>query len=190
MRRITSQRPSPAMVVAFIALLVALGGTSYAIQALPRNSVGTKQLKMNAVTSPKVKPGSLLRSDFRAGQIPAGPRGPAGPAGARGAAGARGPAGARGAIGERGPAGAPGAPGATNVTVRLGPDALGDSVATCLPGERATGGGGFVTDPGAAYLFDSSPTVPSGTPVDWEAEAELVAGGAAMVTAYVICAAP
>jgi hypothetical protein len=30
------------MVVACIALLVALGGTSYAIQALPQNGVGTK----------------------------------------------------------------------------------------------------------------------------------------------------
>ena len=47
-------RPSPAMVIACIALGVALGGTSVAaIQALPKNSVGTKQLKKNAVTSPK-----------------------------------------------------------------------------------------------------------------------------------------
>ena len=47
--------PSPAMVVACIALTVALGGTSYAAIKLPRNSVGAKQLKRNAVTSPKVK---------------------------------------------------------------------------------------------------------------------------------------
>ena len=41
------------MVIACIALTVALGGTSVAaIQALPKNSVGTKQLKRNAVTSP------------------------------------------------------------------------------------------------------------------------------------------
>jgi hypothetical protein len=44
------------MVVACIALSVALGGTSFAaIQALPKNSVGTKQLKKNAVTNPKIK---------------------------------------------------------------------------------------------------------------------------------------
>jgi hypothetical protein len=44
------------MVVACIALSVALGGTGVAaIQALPRNSVGAKQLKRNAVTGPKIK---------------------------------------------------------------------------------------------------------------------------------------
>ena len=57
-------RPSPAMVVACIALGVALGGTSLAaIQALPRNSVGTKQLKKNAVTSPKVKNNAITGAD-------------------------------------------------------------------------------------------------------------------------------
>ncbi len=48
--------PSPALVIALIALFVALGGTSYAaINALPKNSVGTKQLKKNAVTGVKIK---------------------------------------------------------------------------------------------------------------------------------------
>ena len=56
MKRLSRLRPSPAMVVACIALTVALGGTSVAaIQALPRNSVGAKQLKRNAVTGPKIK---------------------------------------------------------------------------------------------------------------------------------------
>jgi hypothetical protein len=109
MRRITSQRLSPAMVVAFIALLVALGGTSYAIQALPKASVGAKQLKNNAVTSKKikngvvnsnkVKNGSLLSADFKAGQLPAGPQGP------RGLTGERGERGERGLQGEVGPPG-------------------------------------------------------------------------------------
>ena len=52
---------------------------------LPRNSVGEPQLKQAAVTSIKVKNGSLLVKDFMAGQIP---QGPAGPVGARGAGGA------------------------------------------------------------------------------------------------------
>jgi hypothetical protein len=48
--------PSPALVISLIALFVSLGGTSYAaITALPKNSVGTKQLKKNAVTAPKIK---------------------------------------------------------------------------------------------------------------------------------------
>ncbi|HEY2355674.1 MAG TPA: hypothetical protein VGH79_12330 [Gaiellaceae bacterium] len=47
--------PSPAMVIALVALFVALGGTSYAaITALPKNSVGAKQLKDGAVTAAKI----------------------------------------------------------------------------------------------------------------------------------------
>jgi hypothetical protein len=66
MRSLLRHRPSPALVVACIALGVALGGTSVAaIQALPRNSVGTKQLKRNAVTSPKVKNNALTGADVR-----------------------------------------------------------------------------------------------------------------------------
>jgi hypothetical protein len=42
-------RPSPSMAVAFLALVVALGGTSYAVTRLPANSVGSKQLKTGAV---------------------------------------------------------------------------------------------------------------------------------------------
>jgi hypothetical protein len=69
------------MVIACLALAVALGGTSYAATVLPRNSVGTVQLKNDAITAAKVKNFSLVRQDFRPGQLPVGPRGPAGPAG-------------------------------------------------------------------------------------------------------------
>ena len=88
------RKPSPALIVACIALAVALSGTGYAVTALPRGSVGTAQLKSNAVTSQKVKNGSLLRGDFKSGQLPAGatgPQGPAGPAAAQGPAGAPNP---------------------------------------------------------------------------------------------------
>jgi hypothetical protein len=93
--RLRRLRPSPALVIACLALLVALAGTSVAaVQAvIPRNSVGALQLKANSVNSSKVLNHSLLRSDFRPGQIPAGARGPAGPAGAAGPAGPAGPAG-------------------------------------------------------------------------------------------------
>lgn len=46
--------PSPALVVSLVALFVALGGTSYAALSLPKNSVGTSQLKNGAVTNKKV----------------------------------------------------------------------------------------------------------------------------------------
>ena len=79
------------MVVASIALLVALAGTSVAaITALPLNSVGTAQLKCNAVVSSKVRNRSLLAADFAFGQLP---RGPQGPQGFQGPSGPSGPAG-------------------------------------------------------------------------------------------------
>jgi hypothetical protein len=59
MRKIVRRLPSPAMVVACIALAVALGGTSYAAIKLPRNSVGTKQLQNNAVVASKLSPRSV-----------------------------------------------------------------------------------------------------------------------------------
>jgi hypothetical protein len=105
-----------ANVIATLALFVALGGSSYAALQLPKGSVGTKQLKRNAVTSPKVKPGSLVLSDFRASQRRR-LRGPAGAVGAVGAAGPAGPAGARGPRGLIGPRGVPGAPGAPAATL-------------------------------------------------------------------------
>ncbi len=109
MRNLANRRPSPAMVVACLALLVALGGTSVAaVSQLARNSVGPAQLRTGAVTSPKIRNGavntskvanrSLLRVDFAPGQLPAGPTGPQGPAGPAGAAGPAGPAGSVGAI--------------------------------------------------------------------------------------------
>jgi hypothetical protein len=69
--------PSPALVIACIALFVSLGGVTYAAVKLPRGSVGTVQLKKNAVTSVKVKNGALLRADFKPGELPNGAEGPA-----------------------------------------------------------------------------------------------------------------
>lgn len=69
--------PSPAMIVALIALVAALSGTAYA--ALGKNSVGTKQLKAkavtsgkianNAVTSAKVAKNSLTGADINVGAL-------------------------------------------------------------------------------------------------------------------------
>lgn len=78
-----SSRLSYANVIATLALFLALGGSSYAALNLPKASVGPKQLKKNSVTSPKVKRGSLMVSDFKASQR-ASLRGPAGPGGIEG----------------------------------------------------------------------------------------------------------
>jgi hypothetical protein len=95
------RKPSPSTLIALLALFVALGGSSYAALQVPRGSVGTRQLKNNAVTSPKVKNNSLLVRDFRASQRSL----------LRGPEGARGPQGPQGPQGLPGPAGASGAPG-------------------------------------------------------------------------------
>lgn len=75
------RRPGYSDVVATIALFVALGGGALAATRLGANSVGTKQLKNNAVTGAKVKNGSLKAGDFGSGQLPQGPRGEQGPPG-------------------------------------------------------------------------------------------------------------
>lgn len=93
MKRFLHVRPSPAMVVACAALFVSLSGAGYAAIVLPAKSVGTKHLKRNAVTSAKVKKHSLLRSDFKRGQIPRGPQGVQGIQGIQGIQGVQGPKG-------------------------------------------------------------------------------------------------
>jgi len=83
------------IILAATALLVAVLGATPVGQAagrlvLPKNSVGAVQLKKSAVTGLKVKNGSLLAADFKAGQLPSGPQGPKGDAGAQGAQGVQG----------------------------------------------------------------------------------------------------
>jgi hypothetical protein len=126
-------KPSPAMGVALAALFVSLTSAAVAATVLPRNSVGTIQLKNgavktadlgkgavttgklrnNAVTTAKLKNGSVTfgklgratRSLLSSGQ---GPQGPPGPQGAPGPQGPRGAQGPQGPTGPPGPKGAPG----------------------------------------------------------------------------------
>ena len=87
-------RPSPAMIVACVALTVALGGGSYAAtNTTTLSKAGVKAAKSNAQA--------------------AGPRGPRGFRGPRGLRGLPGPKGAPGAPGPAGPAGPAGAAGAS-----------------------------------------------------------------------------
>ncbi|MGN6188465.1 MAG: hypothetical protein ACTHOE_06170 [Conexibacter sp.] len=109
-------RPSPALVVALLALFVALGGTSYAVTQLPRNSVGTSQLRDGAVTRAKLS--RTARSALRGATGPQGPAGAVGPQGPAGTAGVRGPA---GADGQQGPSGAPGSAIVARIRLSGGP---------------------------------------------------------------------
>src|SRR3954451_24762655 len=96
--------------IALLALFFALGGTAFAAgnALLPKNSVGTAQLKAGAVTKGKIAKKTLkkLRGNKGAQGAPgaAGPQGPAGPQGVPG------PKGTTGSQGPQGPPGAPGTP--------------------------------------------------------------------------------
>ncbi|UTI66134.1 hypothetical protein NBH00_08000 [Paraconexibacter antarcticus] len=80
-----------ANVTASIALFVALGGSSYAALSLPRNSVGTNQIRTGAVGSSEIRNHSVALRDMSSGAQralrgaigPAGPAGPTGPPAAR-----------------------------------------------------------------------------------------------------------
>jgi len=92
MRYLRIRRPTPALVVAFVALSVALSSSAGAnpvtgVASLIKGS----QIAKNAITTKQVKNKSLLAKDFKSGQLP---RGPAGAPGAQGAQGPPGPAGA------------------------------------------------------------------------------------------------
>ncbi len=136
------------MIVGLLALFVALGGTSYAAVVLPKNSVGTRQIKPggvknsdvagNAVTSRHVKDGSLLLSDFKPGLLVGGSVGP------------QGPRGAQGPKGDPGAAGATGSPGVDTTSDRLvGSWLVSTNRGPTLPPLKSlqtfTEGGGLVT---------------------------------------------
>src|SRR5580765_1783049 len=159
MRNILRRRPSPAMVVACLALLIALTGTSVAaVNQLGRNTVGPLQIKNGAVTNPKIRNNavtsakvanrSLLRSDFAPGQLPAGPTGPQGPAGPAGPAGAAGPAGVIGAITVR--------PQTVSIADPGPGFGKGSVTSSCSGNERAISGGTSWSDDNPTYELVTS----------------------------------
>lgn len=97
------------MVVALVALFVALAGGAYAATRLPKESVGTAQLKKKAVTPAKLSPAAKRTLSKRGPKGATGPQGPVGPRGETGSRGDTGPKGDTGAKGDPGAAG----PGAT-----------------------------------------------------------------------------
>jgi hypothetical protein len=168
-----------ANVTATIALIVALGGTSYAAITLPSNSVGSKQLKKravtnsklraNAVTSAKVKNGTLRARDFKTGELPVGP------------------------------------PGATSILKRTKPSEfvaggeLGAVVVPCNPGERAITGGiaSGATQPPLEDSFTlenseptTTPTLIGDVPVGWYVSARNTFTSPTKFLAYVLCVQP
>lgn len=158
---------SPATIIALVALVVALGGTGYAVVALQPNSVGTAQLRNAAVTSKKVKNGSLMAVDFKKGQLPRGPRGYEGEVGATGATGPTGATGAQGPVGAEGPAGPAGATGATGATGPPGP----------TQGRTWTQASGGVSSCSPTDLITQTLTLPTTSRLQLAASAQIVGAG-------------
>jgi hypothetical protein len=71
LRRLSSRLPSPAMIVAVLALFIALGGSAYAVKVAnaPANSVVTKSIKKSAVTQTKIRPGAVGNAQLGADAV-------------------------------------------------------------------------------------------------------------------------
>src|SRR5262245_14587704 len=117
---------------------------------LKKNAVAAAKIRKNAVTSVKVANGSLLASDFKAGQLPAGAQGPKGDTGLQGPKGDPGPTGLTGAVGAKGATGPAGPSGPAGISayqlVVIGQPAVnGGEAATgtvsCPAGKKPLGGG-------------------------------------------------
>lgn len=165
-RAVSRHAPSPAMVVACVALIVALGGTSYAALRLPANSVGTAQLKKAAVTGVKVK-----RNTLTGVQIDERKLGPAPvPLAERAFTATRAPISRVDRVLNAQPIPADGSVGRVS--------------ANCATGLTAIGGGAKVSHVNSSFIIDSYPLGVTG----WEATAVAEPGAGATLTVSVICA--
>ena len=179
MNKMRNHLLSPAMLVASVALVIALGGVSYAASVLPKNSVGTDQLtknavasgkiRKNAITTTKVKDGTLVAQDFRIGQLPAGSPGP------------KGDQGDQGPKGDRGPVGISGYEIVQGNGIGLNSGGEGLSYADCPTGKKVVGGG--VSGNARLAIIDS---FPSGTTA-WRVFARNVGVSPGSFAAYAIC---
>jgi hypothetical protein len=138
--RFSFRRPSPALLVAFVALFVALGGGG--ALAASQLIVNTDNIANGAVTNHKLATGSIglgkLNSHVRSALAKVGGRGIVGQQGPQGAQGAQGPQGAIGTIGATGATGAQGAKGDTGAAGAQG--AKGDAGATGNTGAQGPKG--------------------------------------------------
>jgi hypothetical protein len=185
------KRPSPALVVSFVALFVSLGGTSFAVTHYVITS--ERQIKPNVLRQ-LVQAKQPSDASVRSLTGPAGPVGAAGPAGspgAQGAAGKDGTPGTPGLEGKQGERGEAGPEGHIATTLRQATqrspanEGTGYSTVTarCAVGETALGGG-YELLSGEPKVLESRPgNVP---PNEWFI---VVAphSGTYEVTVYAIC---
>ncbi len=163
-----------------LALFIALGGSAYAASQLPRDSVGSKQLRKGAVRSADIKAGAV-----KLGKIDKKAR-----AALRGQ-------------GLQGPVGPQGAPGRLSTAVIRFVEFTtpkesfsGQYGADCEPGEIAVGGGaGYTSSPGSLErVIYSGPTAGEGfpkqgeVPTGWDGALYNSEGAAKDGRVYVVCA--
>lgn len=135
--KIRLRLPSPAMVVACVALFMALGGSGYAAARFVHSAAKHKKSK---APSQKTLIGAAVAKYFSAhhGQF-TGPTGASGPAGATGPTGATGTTGPNGLVGERGERGEVGPTGLASQSASVaGPLKTGSSSPVDLGGPSVT----------------------------------------------------
>lgn len=69
LKSLMSRRPSAAIVISSAALFMSLGGVGYAAISIPDHSVGTAQLRNNAVSSNKIKNEAVTYKKIRPGSV-------------------------------------------------------------------------------------------------------------------------
>jgi Collagen triple helix repeat (20 copies) len=181
-------------------VLLVGGGTAYAAtKMLPKNSVGTNQIKWGAVTPAKLSAASKATLTGAVGPVgpvgSTGPKGPAGPKGPTGLPGLQGDKGKPGEKGERGEEGEAGRAGTTQIIdVDSGANAVsanntGTFAATCPVGDSAVGGGAYDGGISTAVIYQSGPTPGTGTPTGWSVSYKTGADPI-NVFVHVLCASP
>jgi hypothetical protein len=167
--------------VAYVALFCALSSTGYA--------AATKLVAPNSVGSKQVINGSLLKTDFKSGQLP---RGAVGPAGAPGSTGPAGPAGPAGAAGAQGPPGPVALRFVTSPTTPVPAGQMVTQVAVCPAGMVAIGGGTFNDSLDTAVNINSSDwdSTGGGVPNEWVGTTNNASSTATNMWVDVICTTP
>jgi hypothetical protein len=155
------------------------GGTAYAATHLPKNSVGAKQLKKEAVTPAKLSKKAKATLTGLAGS--AGPAGPQGPAGIQGEQGLQ------GRQGIPGPSGLRDYQVVTGTPVESPGGGLDSAYAFCPPGTSPLGGG--FSSGGSNFTLYVREDRPIGqNPGAWYVQTTSPTPSAYTITPYAVCA--
>lgn len=210
-RSLRSRRPSAAFVLAFIALLVAVGGTAVAATTingadirnrsiagfkLKNQSVGTAQLRNLGVQARDIQNGAVNVSKIRRGAVTRSKIAPKAVGTSEIADGAVTGSDVAGASIRRSNLAAsarvPSVVVRQSVIAGVLNGASGETTATCAPGEvLVSGGGGPISSPSPGLSLIASRPQPSGSaPTSWQVIVGNQSGATAEFSAYAVCATP